>query len=202
MHTERIQAFSDGIFAILITILVLEFKIPAYTSGHLYKSVLNQWPIFLAYIMTFIYIGILWMFHHDLFEYIRVTTITLNALNLFSIFLTTMLSYSMSLLSTSLSTENAADIQFATGFYSLLALGISLSYYLIYRYIAASSAILCSPDTKNLFQTVKRYPLASTLIYAAALLFSVFNVWLGFIFLAAGIVFHCLAYWKSARIKD
>lgn len=202
MNTDRVQAFSDGVFAILITILVLNFKIPAYSSGNLSAAFFRQWPDFFAYLMTFIYIGILWLFHHDLFERIKTTTIRLNILNLLSIFLTTLLSYSMSMLSKSLYEGNFADIRFATGFYSLLALGISLSYYMIYRYITGSAGILCSPDSLLLFRKIAHYPLISIAIYALSLIFSQLNVYAGLVFLLVGISFHGFAYLLSSKSKS
>lgn len=51
MKTGRLQAFSDGVFAILITILVLDFKVPSYTPGHLITAVLHQWPTLAAYVL-------------------------------------------------------------------------------------------------------------------------------------------------------
>ncbi len=53
MKTERFQAFSDGIFAILITILVLEFHLPDYQTGHLLAALLKQWPLLLSYAFSY-----------------------------------------------------------------------------------------------------------------------------------------------------
>ena len=85
MKSDRVQAFSDGIFAILITILVLEFRLPRYTAGALAAAVLAQWPILFAYVLTFSYIGILWLFHHvdagsPLYEELRAGAFAENTL--------------------------------------------------------------------------------------------------------------------------
>lgn len=53
MKISRLEAFSDGVFAILITILVLDFKVPAYHTGYLWEAVLQQWPVLAAYILSF-----------------------------------------------------------------------------------------------------------------------------------------------------
>ena len=53
MSISRFHAFSDGIFAILITILVLQFKIPDYQVGHLGRALINQWPILLSYAFSY-----------------------------------------------------------------------------------------------------------------------------------------------------
>lgn len=64
MKTTRLEAFSDGVLAIIITIMVLEIKIPH--DDHI-KSLLPLIPVFLSYLLSFIYVGIYWNNHHHLF---------------------------------------------------------------------------------------------------------------------------------------
>src|SRR5437016_3834131 len=69
----RVEAFSDGVFAIAITLLVLNIHIPTsedVARDGLAGSLLNQWPVYLAYLSSFITILIMWMGHHNLFRYI------------------------------------------------------------------------------------------------------------------------------------
>jgi uncharacterized membrane protein len=63
MGTERLQAFSDGVLAIIITVMLLEMKIPHGDDLNSLKPVL---PVFLSYILSFIYIGIYWSNHHHM----------------------------------------------------------------------------------------------------------------------------------------
>src|SRR5213595_3878602 len=65
MGKNRLEAFSDGVLAIIITILVLELKVP---HGEELASLLPLWPVFLSYVLSFIYIGIYWNNHHHLFH--------------------------------------------------------------------------------------------------------------------------------------
>ena len=65
MKTGRLEAFSDGVLAIIITIMVLELKAPEETTIH---SLLSKAPVFLSYIASFIYVGIYWNNHHHLFQ--------------------------------------------------------------------------------------------------------------------------------------
>ncbi len=65
MPKTRIEAFSDGVVAILITIMVLEFKAPADVSLHALAALL---PLFAVYVLSFIYLGIYWTNHHHLFH--------------------------------------------------------------------------------------------------------------------------------------
>ena len=61
MNKGRMEAFSDGVLAIIITIMVLEIKVP---HGNDFKDLVPLIPIFLSYILSFIYIGIYWNNHH------------------------------------------------------------------------------------------------------------------------------------------
>lgn len=65
MKTSRLEAFSDGVLAIIITIMVLELKAPEEVT---FESLLERAPLFLSYIASFIYVGIYWNNHHHLFQ--------------------------------------------------------------------------------------------------------------------------------------
>jgi uncharacterized membrane protein len=73
-ETTRLEAFSDGVFAIAITLLILEIKVPtgAETQDHgLWRALLERWPSYVGYGISFVTIGIMWVNHHALFTYIR-----------------------------------------------------------------------------------------------------------------------------------
>ena len=72
-ETTRLEAFSDGVFAIAITLLILEIKVPtgAETQDHgLWRALLERWPSYVGYVISFVTIGIMWVNHHALFKYI------------------------------------------------------------------------------------------------------------------------------------
>src|SRR5215467_13835061 len=60
IRTGRLEAFSDGVFAIAITLLVLEIGIPAGSEHRLLRAILEQWPSYLAYVVSFANIGAAW----------------------------------------------------------------------------------------------------------------------------------------------
>ncbi len=64
----RVEAFSDGVFAIAITLLVLEIVVPTAQSGRLVNSLEQLWPAYLAYAISFLTIGVMWVNHHDIFH--------------------------------------------------------------------------------------------------------------------------------------
>ena len=80
-ETARIEAFSDGVFAIAITLLILEIKIPV-GNGDLANQLLRQWPSYIAFVISFLSIGIMWINHHRLFNHIKRSDNVLMVLNL------------------------------------------------------------------------------------------------------------------------
>ncbi len=68
MEKNRLEAFSDGVLAIIITIMVLEIKVPHSTD---WQELLKLWPVFFSYVLSFIYVGIYWGNHHHLLHTIR-----------------------------------------------------------------------------------------------------------------------------------
>src|SRR5215471_9857268 len=94
-ETARTEAFSDGVIAFAITLLVLNLKDPlldpALSQKSLFQGLLTQWPAFFAFVTSFATILIMWVNHHNMFSFIRkvdTTLLFLNGLLLFFIVLT------------------------------------------------------------------------------------------------------------------
>lgn len=69
MKKSRLEAFSDGVIAIIITIMVLELKVPSVNTelwGDTWPALWNMWPVFLSYILSFVNVGIYWNNHHHM----------------------------------------------------------------------------------------------------------------------------------------
>jgi uncharacterized membrane protein len=64
----RLEAFSDGVIAIILTIMVLELKVPASADP---KTLLHEWPIFVSYVISYFYIAVYWINHHHLFHRVK-----------------------------------------------------------------------------------------------------------------------------------
>jgi uncharacterized membrane protein len=71
MHKNRLEAFSDGVLAIIITIMVLEMKVP---HGTTVEALIPLVPVFLSYVLSFIYLGIYWNNHHHMLHASRTVT--------------------------------------------------------------------------------------------------------------------------------
>lgn len=91
-ETGRLEAFSDGVFAVAITLLVLNIKIPGIdlpanqlpddSRNGLWHTLLDEWPMLAAYITSFATIGVIWLNHHRMFTHIKRTNTPLMMLNL------------------------------------------------------------------------------------------------------------------------
>jgi uncharacterized membrane protein len=86
LTTQRLEAFSDGVFAIAITLLILDIRLPEPVHGAqktLAAALLAIWPSYVAYVLSFVVIGIYWVNHHYIFKLYRHTDHMFNLLNVF-----------------------------------------------------------------------------------------------------------------------
>jgi len=81
LTTFRVEAFSDAVFAIAITLLVLQLG-PGSGQGTLSHRLGEQWPLYIAYLLSFLNIGIVWLNHHSIFSHLRGVDHGLVLLNL------------------------------------------------------------------------------------------------------------------------
>jgi uncharacterized membrane protein len=82
VSTSRTEAFSDGVFAIAATLLVLELKVPHVEPGGLSSALLERWPSYATYVVSFLTIGIIWVNHHAVMERISAVNRPLLFINL------------------------------------------------------------------------------------------------------------------------
>src|SRR5215212_3715458 len=83
LENNRIEAFSDGVAAIAITLLVIELKVPHIDEAHpdLLDALFNQWPSYVAYFVSFWSVGLAWSIHHNMFKLIKRFSHTLLIVN-------------------------------------------------------------------------------------------------------------------------
>ncbi len=82
MNTTRLEAFSDGVFAIVITLLVLELHAPEPGERTLASALGRMWPSYAAFLASFLVVGIIWLNHHAMFALVSQTTHGLQVANL------------------------------------------------------------------------------------------------------------------------
>ncbi|ELY40700.1 TMEM175 family protein [Natronorubrum tibetense] len=80
--TDRMEALSDGVFAIVLTLLVLQFEVPDVSASELPAAVADQETLLVSYLLSFVVVGLYWIIHHNLFRYIEAHDRILLWLNL------------------------------------------------------------------------------------------------------------------------
>jgi uncharacterized membrane protein len=142
MPTSRTEAFSDGVFAIAITLLIIEVRVPDARAGHLAGDLANQWPSYAAYVVSFAIIGIIWVNHHDIFE--RITTVDrpLLFLNLLLLVTVAFLPFPTALLGEYIRKGDNAHV--AAAVYGANMTLIGLAFIAIWTYLARVPALLDS----------------------------------------------------------
>jgi TMEM175 potassium channel family protein len=133
-ETARIEAFSDGVFAIAITLLILEIQVPPQTPhGSLRGALLDLWPSYLAFLASFMTIGVMWLNHHRLFTLINKKDDGLIALNLLLLLGITWLPFPTALLAEHLLGAHA-DQQVAAVVYAGSFLALAIVFNVMWHY--------------------------------------------------------------------
>ncbi len=142
-ETGRLEAFSDGVFAIAITLLVLDIKVPKLSelsgSGGLLATLLKQWPMFLAYLTSFATILVMWVNHHKLFNHIRRTNDTFLFLNGLLLLFVTFVPFPTALVSAYLRHPEART---AAAVYAGTYEAIAIAFNLLWNYASAGRRLL------------------------------------------------------------
>lgn len=156
-ETSRLEAFSDGVFAVAITLLVFSLQVPTlvkpYTSHELVSKLLNLWPSYLAFFISFATILIMWISHHVMFKLINKSDTLFMFANGFLLLLVTTVPFPTQLIATYLTTPVAGV---ACAIYAGLFLTINLAYNLLWWLAAYQSHLLKDHVSSVLIKTRAR----------------------------------------------
>lgn len=176
-ETGRIEAFSDGVFAIAITLLILDIKVPHYnafsTDGGLFQEVLHLWPAFTAYFISFVSILIMWVSHHRLFTLIKRSNDTFLFLNGLVLFFVTFVPFPTALLSEYLETNHA---QTAMAIYSGTYLCIAVVFNIMWQYAARGKRLLDKHANQCFVDNITKQYMFGPPLYLLAFIASFVNV--------------------------
>ena len=176
MNTSRLEAFSDGVIAIIITIMVLELKVP---HGAELSALVPLWPVLLSYVLSFVYIGLYWNNHHHMFQLTESVTGGVLWANLHLLFWLSLLPFATGWMG-----ENHFE-RWPTVLYGINLLCCALAYYVLQTVIVrhqgpeSQLAIALASDLKGK---------ASPVLYVAGILSAwIISAWVGlgfFVFVA------------------
>ncbi|MFE2961856.1 TMEM175 family protein [Nocardia tengchongensis] len=117
--TTRVEAFSDGVMAIAITLLVLEIRLPDTEGGSLWHELTGLWPSYLAYAGSFLTIGVIWLCHHRFFSRVRAMDGLLHCGNLLLLLAVAFLPFPTTVLAHHLE-DGGWNAKVATAFYGVV----------------------------------------------------------------------------------
>jgi uncharacterized membrane protein len=172
METSRLEAFSDGVFAIAATLLILDVRLPP--GGGVTHGLLHIWPSYVAYALAFVTIGIMWINHHNVFRQIDRVDRTFLTINIFFLMVIAFVPFPTRVLAEHL-LHDARPAAFAYG----LTMTVMAAMYGTLWFYAATGRRLIAPDAdQRMISGISRSFRPGVPIYALATLSALLSSWL------------------------
>jgi uncharacterized membrane protein len=165
--TTRLEAFSDGVFAITITLLILEIKPPS-DYKNLPHGLAELWPSYFAYAITFLFIGQVWVNHHVMFDHIRAADRPVLLLNTVLLMVVAFLPFATSVLAGALRAGHGERT--ATVFYGIAFDVTALTFNAVWQYARRRRLISETLDRSGAEAISRRFRLALAWLALAAVL--------------------------------
>lgn len=177
-ETGRVEAFSDGVFAIAMTLLVLDLKVPKAVDhsgpgGLLLPALSRQWPAFAAYLTSFATILVMWVNHHKLFNHIRRTNGAFLFLNGLLLLFVTFVPFPTALVSEHLRSPQART---AAAIYAGTYVVLAIAFNLLWRYASRGMRLLDPRTTRAQVEEINRHYGFGPALYLAAFLLAFVSV--------------------------
>ena len=147
---ERLVLFSDAVFAIAITLLVVEIDVPTRSDGDLASALADLWPQFLSFLLSFLVVGLFWIGHHRMFGYVARSDSRLLWLNLALLLCIAFLPFPTALLG-----EHEGD-RVAVLFYASAMTATGLASASLWRYASAGGRLLASDADEAIVRYLSR----------------------------------------------
>jgi uncharacterized membrane protein len=174
--TTRTEAFSDGVLAIAITLLVLDLSVPVRgtLNESLARALAHEWPSYAAYVTSFLIIGIIWVNHHAVFQLIGRVDRTALFLNLLLLMTVATIPFTTRLLATYLTAGSAART--AAVVYSAVMLAMSFGFAGLFAYVAYHPVLLAEGvDPAGVRASILRFSTVGTALYAGTIIIAIFS---------------------------
>jgi uncharacterized membrane protein len=171
MDSRRAEAFSDGVFAIAITLLVLDLRLPG-GSKTLTDQLLEDWPQYFAYLVSFLTIGIMWMNHHTIFAHVTRVDRPLLVINLLLLMGVVAIPFPTSLVAEHLQHPGGVA---ATVTYGLVMIAVSFGFAGLWIYVVTHAEQLGGQaQPEALWRSIPGFT-AGLLVYVAGTLVAAFG---------------------------
>ena len=162
---DRLEAFSDGVFSITITLLVVDIVRPEYEPGHLLDKLQAQWPNYVAFLASFFYVGIIWLNHRAVFSRVRYCNRSLHLANLLLLLTSGLIPFPTALLSAAL--EHGRDVDAVVGIALYAAVGslMCLSWLLLFHVLSINPHLLEPHIDRTFFPAERHRALLGVVMY-------------------------------------
>jgi uncharacterized membrane protein len=172
-ESTRVEAFSDGVFAIAVTLLVLDLHSPSGERGQFLHELMRQWPSYVAYLAAFLNISAIWISHHDLFTRIHRVDARLICANLLLLMVSSLFPWPASVIAEAIRDGNHSDQVVATVLFATVGLLVPLVWLVLYRCLQRSPYLLRAGEDVSFTRVASKQALVSVIVYpiAAALAF-------------------------------
>jgi uncharacterized membrane protein len=194
VKTDRTEFFSDAVFAIAITLLILEIRVPGH--GPLGRALLGLWPSYVAYAISFLLIGAIWINHHLMFEKIGQADSGLLVLNLLALMAVAFLPFPTAVLAEAFHKGEGQNV--AAGFYGATLTFAGIFVNLTWHH-AVRHGLLVPELTGEDVRNVSRKYLVGPFAYALAALVGLFLPALALFFYGLLIIFYLWPRSRGAR---
>jgi uncharacterized membrane protein len=169
----RTEAFSDGVFAIAVTLLVLDLHVPESDLNDLWHGIVHQWPNYLAYATSFITIGGIWLAHHAIFRRLRYVNTQVMRLNLLLLMTVSFLPFPTGLAAQAIRDTNAERV--AVIFYGTSLLLVSVVLAALWRTAARDPKLLRPEVTEQEIRAITNRATPNIGLYVGATVLAVFH---------------------------
>ena len=174
MDRSRLEAFSDGVFAVAITLLALNLTVAGPAGqGSLAHQLYGKWPAFAGYLISFLTIGIIWVNHHALVRQITTVDRVLLFVNLMLLLFVVLIPFGTATAADYLP-HNTADARLAMVLYVGIFLGMSIGFGAIFEWTLHGQRV-ASPLPPGQHWAARRRFVGGGLVYAAAMVIAAFN---------------------------
>ena len=164
-ESNRVEAFSDGVFSIAITLLVLELAIPAL-RGEFQKELVDEWVSYVAYLAAFANIGVLWMGHHTAFSRIRAVDSGLMWRNLVLLLTVSVVPFPTAVIASAYRVGSPEDQAAAVVAYAVVGMASGVAWLLLFSYMRGHPNLSDPISHDDFFRLTE--PLITLVGYAVA----------------------------------
>jgi uncharacterized membrane protein len=188
MSTSRLEAFSDGVFAVAITLLVLQFIGPEVQSGGLLRALLAQWPQLVTYVASFLTVGVLWVNHHTIFRGLHSIDRTIQFINLALLLAVVLVPYPTELLGRYLTSSQDGSV--AAAFYGLVMTVMAVAYQALVAWALTHPNLLRPQvNVRRVRSVIPRFGLG-LVVYAMSIPLAFVSAWLVVVLFAAIAIYY------------